>query len=440
MFHKTVKKRTLHHSPNISLHVIESSEQLLKTKSRTRLLTTIAESSGMEASLYHDLCSQLISSLAAHCQSLPETMNTYYALPGGMIDHVLNRTEAAITLFYQFLQQGERGVFSKEQQLWVYTLLSAGLLQGIGKLYLDFKIEIFDNERQFVSLWNPMVEPFGKPKAFFSYEFEGEVNDSFRRRVNTALAHYLMPTKGLAWLSSKPEVYAVWLALLHEDFESAGTLGAILSRANDLSIQQFWHDFLVNHAQSSFINSKQTGTFSKPDSLLDKEQLMGAEFLAWLHKALKDGQIMLNKAPVFMVPGGLLMLPEVFLMFIREHASYKNWQAVQKGFLSLGLHRADGEGPLTHNTQNEVNKQTILVETLAILPDHVTVYDVATNQDIVTSAVDCIHSMQTISDVNYQSIFVEKNALNHLAINGEWVSLESPRVNPSPHLGSHHRG
>ena len=41
-----------------------------------------------------------------------------------------------------------------------------------------------------------------------------------------------MPVSGFAWIASNPQVLAVWLALLNEDQRSAGTLGAILIRAD----------------------------------------------------------------------------------------------------------------------------------------------------------------------------------------------------------------
>ena len=34
----------------------------------------------------------------------------------------------------------------------------------------------------------------------------------------------------------------------------------------------------------------------------------------------------------------------MFQLFMREHPEYKNWQAVQNGFLSLGLHRRAADG------------------------------------------------------------------------------------------------
>ena len=55
--------------------------------------------SGLEESRYESLCAILIENLVHYCQSLPETTNSYYSQPGGLVDHALNRTEAALSLF-----------------------------------------------------------------------------------------------------------------------------------------------------------------------------------------------------------------------------------------------------------------------------------------------------------------------------------------------------
>ena len=34
---------------------------------------------------------------------------------------------------------------------------------------------------------------------------------------------------------------------------------------------------------------------------------MGVEFIQWMIKSLDEGRIMINKAPLFMVPAGMLM-------------------------------------------------------------------------------------------------------------------------------------
>ncbi len=146
-----------------------------------------------------------------------------------------------------------------------------------------------------------------------------------------------MPASGFAWIASNPEVLAVWLALLNEDYRSAGTLGAILIRADAIAIQRYFLAFMARSGarRSGRYGRAVTFTGGVPESITEKEQAIGVEFIQWLIKSLDEGRIMVNKAPLFMVPGGMLMCPEMFQLFVREHPEYKNWQAIQNGFLSL---------------------------------------------------------------------------------------------------------
>jgi hypothetical protein len=48
------------------------------------------------------------------------------------------------------------------------------------------------------------------------------------------LAGHIIPVEGLHWLASEPEAMDAWLATLQGDFEEAGPLGAIVSKADGL--------------------------------------------------------------------------------------------------------------------------------------------------------------------------------------------------------------
>jgi integrating conjugative element relaxase (TIGR03760 family) len=218
--------------------------QFLGEDKRKTLLNKMRDLCGLETSRYESLCTVLVENLVNYCQSLPETSNSYYSQPGGLVDHSLNRTEAALSLFQEFMVQEQPGFYSEEQMLWQYALYSAAILQGIGKLFVDYQINLFDANGQLLKPWNPLLESLINTGSYYAFDFQKESDIEFRRRLNLLLAKSLMPVSGFTWIASNPQILEVWLALLNEDQRSAGTLGAILIRAEAQAIQRYLAEFI----------------------------------------------------------------------------------------------------------------------------------------------------------------------------------------------------
>jgi len=249
-----------------------------------------------------------------------------------------------------------------------------------------------------------------------------------------------MPASGFAWIASNPQVLAVWLALLNEDNRSAGTLGALLIRANAIAIQRFINEFMVRSAAQRGRYGR-AGTFSGgvPESLAEKEQAMGVEFIQWLTKSLDEGRIMINKAPLFMVPGGMLMSQEMFQLFVREHPEYKNWQAVQNGFLSLGLHTIGTDGNAVSRFEQAHNQQmhsgVVFTEYAIALPETVMVNQV---KEESMSATELVHRAQYTSQFTQQHNVIAVPPLQKLSVTGQWQIPES--VTATPQAGARRGG
>lgn len=410
---------------------IVAAGQFLTEKRRQVLLEKIRVFTHLEMSRYDSLCTRLIDNLVHYCQSLPETTSSYYSQPGGLVDHALNRTEAALSLFQEFMVQGPSGAVSEEQMLWQYALYSAAILQGIGKLFTDYRINLFDSNGQLLREWNPLLDSMGSVGQFYSYEFQKESEVELRRRINLLLARALMPASGFSWIASNSEVLAVWLALLNEDERSAGTLGAILIRADAIAIQRYFTEFMLRsgmHNPSGRYG--RAGTFSGgvPETLLEKEQSAGLEFLEWFIKSLDEGRIMINKAPLFMVPGGMLMCQEMFQLFVREHPEYKNWQAIQNGFLSLGLHSRNADGSVLSRFEQMQNRQMesgIVFSKYAIaLPGSVKVQHLSGKVETM-SAMELVNKAQYHTQLTQQQNAVVAPNLQKLNAAGQWQVVEN---------------
>lgn len=410
---------------------IVSAGHFLAEDKRPILLRKVRDFTNLDAPRYEELCTVLIEHLVQYYQNLPETANSYYSQPGGLVDHALNRTEAALSLFQEFMVPEHPEALSEEQKLWQYALYSAAILQGIGKLFVDFHINLFDANGQLLKEWNPLLESLGKVGQHYTYEFQKEPEIEFRRRINLLLAKSLMPASGFSWIASNKEVLAVWLALINEDEGSAGTLGAILIRADAIAIQRYFNEFMLRSAAFEPGRYGRAGTFAGgvPESLLDKEQAAGLEFIQWLTKSLDEGRIMVNKAPLLMVPGGMLMCQEMFQLFVREHPEYKNWQAIQKGFLALGLyaHGADGS-PISRfeQTQNNQMQTGVVFSKYAIvLPASVTVHNANTGKAELISAMELISRSKDSSHLLQQNQVVIPSALQKLNSAGQWQVVEN---------------
>lgn len=155
---------------NANLFLSEDKRQVLLKKMRML--------SGLETARYDSLCSTLINNLVHYCQNLPETANSYYSQQGGLVDHALNRTEAALSLFQEFMVQDQPDL-SEEQKLWQYALFSAAILQGIGKLFVDYRVSFYDANGQFLKEWNPLLENMTSTGIYYFYEFEKNLKLNF---------------------------------------------------------------------------------------------------------------------------------------------------------------------------------------------------------------------------------------------------------------------
>lgn len=411
--------------------------QVLADNKRQELLQKMRSYSGLETVRYDSLCVTLIDNLTHYCQNLPESTNSYYAQAGGLVDHALNRTEAALSLLQEFMIYDKKEGLSEEQKLWQYALYSAAILQGIGKLVIDYQINLFDSNGQALKQWNPLLETLVNVGSYYDYEFQKEKDVEFRRRLNLLMAKNLMPASGFAWIASNQQVLAVWLALLNEDQRSAGTLGALLIRADAIAIQRYFNEFLIRAASGRGRALGRAGTFSGgvPETVTEKEQSIGAEFIQWLIKALGEGLIMINKAPLMMVPGGFLMCPEMFQLFVREHSEYKNWQAIQKAFLSLQLHSYAADGGLEsrfEQTQNQQMHSGIVFSEYAIaLPNEVNVHQMHTGKTVHMSATEFIHNTQEHHQfTQHNKVVVEP--LKQLAASGQWSTIEQEAPTRTP--------
>lgn len=445
LFHRQDKPaKPLSTKPLKELTAVTTPNEFISSGKRMDLVQSIQDLSALNLQTFEQMGKSLIHALINYCQLLPETANSYYALAGGIVDFALNRTEAALRLFNQYLILNESNEPSEIQQLWLYALLSASLLQDIGKLQIDYQVQPFNSKGEAFAVWNPIHQSLHLAGHYYQFSFEADHPEktALRQRLNLILAQLLMPKEGFDWIASDPEVLAAWLALLSDDWQSAGTLGAILIRANAIAIQRYFDEHLIQHVSKQAKPQARVGTFivNPQEENVAKDQLIGVEFIKWLTKELGAGRMLINKNPLLMVPAGLLIMPETFKLFIQHSPVYKNWQTVQRGFLSLGLHRNNANGgPLSRYEQNNTHQmhEGVLFEKYAIaLPQSVKMQNIYTGKVAALSALELVHLAQ------YNHAFTEHgngatpHPMHHLSASGKWeIALPTIGTKPGKHIG-----
>ncbi len=390
-------------------------EQILNEPKREVMLSYIKKSIGLSATGFDKLALPLLQQIARYCQGLPET-SLYYAHRGGLLDRCLNRTEAALQLMLKILVIKKDESPSEEQKLWLYALFSASMLQGIGKLYTDYTVDLFDTNGQYLKQWQPLFEDLFSSGKYYQFDFLRGDDVAFRNHVTLILAKQMMPRAGFIRLSSNPEVFAVWLMLLQEVHDSTDPLAAILDRANAIAIQRDINEYLLKHTNRIDGQAHRISNFidKTPDVAMDKERLVGAEFITWLTQGFANGKILINQLAQI-VPSGIVISPELFDMFVREDQKRVNKNAVRQAFLAWNLHRLMQAAKESANITNKIQIDT------ALLPDTVKIFHPQSNKITTVATIDLVHHFEAYSQSASGEI---KLTIHHLSSAGKWVPAE----------------
>ncbi len=421
LFRDTKKVQPSTRKSHKDLLPVESVEQTFREKKRQDLVNKIQESLGLNENIYQKQALPLLHSTACYYQGLPES-TLYFSHRGGLLDRALNRTEAALQLLRQILILDPDKKPSEQQKKWLYTLFSAAMLQGVGKLYTDYRVDLYDANAHLVKQWQPLQEDLTSINTYYDYEFLKGDDLAFRNHITPLLARQIMPNSGFAWILSDSDTFCVWLALLQEDKDAAGPLAAILDRANAIAIQREIQAYLL-HYQELDARGKRLGAFAdgSPETQVNRERLMGAEFITWLISGLESGKILINKTPMLMeiLPTGIVMSPQLFDMFAQEHLKFKNKVAVQKAFLAWNLHLLTDAAKDAVGQKNATN--SIHIDT-ALLPEKVRID--SGNKIHMITALDLVHNIQQ-HHFNPNDL---KGVLNHLSPSGQWVQAEESNL------------
>ena len=316
----------------------------------------------------------------------------------------------------------ETGLPTDDQKTWLYALFSASLLQGIGKLYTEYQISIHNSMGMLVKTWEPLLEDMATVGDYYRFQFVREDSDgeALRKHTTILLAQQLMPKAGFALLSAHPNIFRAWLALLEEDREGAGSLAAILDRAEAIARQKFLNEFLEENDYILEQGNSRIGTFldNVPENTIERERVIGAKFLVWVRDALESGKFILNQEPFHaeIFPAGVQLSAETYDMFLQEHLKIKNKFLVHRAVNAWNAHsQLDSTG--ASNEKQAIGKLHL---DNALLPETVKVYDHKTGHISTVKSVDLVHNMEAYSRESTHT----PNLIQQLDRNGKWVAKE----------------
>ena len=208
-----------------------TSDELLKPYKD--LLSIIHQQVGIPDSHWQKLYLQFIHNFAKQVQLLPASESHHHCGAGGLLTHSLEVGLNALKLRKgKMLPVGASSeVIEKEKELWSYAVFTAAMLHDIGKPLTDQIINI-------VSDGNRLLMPLTEVIPIKSqYKISFRRGRRYRSHENVALllASRIIPDPGLNWITSNSAVLDDWTFCLTGRKSEAGSLGELITHADQLS-------------------------------------------------------------------------------------------------------------------------------------------------------------------------------------------------------------
>lgn len=334
---------------------------ILADEKRQEWLQSIYSSLNFSPIKQTQLIKPLLEEVVGGCQLLPSNQHIFYTQSGGLLDFALFRAQSALLLFKQFVLPPETKELSDEQARYAYLIFSAALLRGMGCLYTDYIVNLYNTEGHLLGTWQPLWERLIDRAEFYQQQPNPSPSDELRALTTPLIARIWMPSSGLAWLSEDKEAFLSWLKLLQEEKEGFNILEAILERAESLAWQELAKLALANLPNASIAPDSRLPSFvENPNDDQLRLQAIGLEFILWINENLARGQMLINQPPLSALHNGLLISQDAFRWFLQHHPQFKNWRLIQQGVMSLGIHEK-------HFQQQAQNEQGLLIKNPGLL-------------------------------------------------------------------------
>lgn len=211
-------------------HLPQTAEQLLDTPHRQKQLNIIWQNVSMTPDNFQQLYRTPIERYAELVQLLPASESHHHAYLGGMLDHGLEVIALASKLRQNYVlpQNSPPEEQAKQRDVWTALIIYAALLHDIGKIAVDIKV-VLENEQQ----WFPWQ---GRPTLPYRFCYNPDRDYELHPTLGSFLLHYLIPPMALDWLATFPSPFAALLYYASGHSDKAGILAEIVQKADQLSV------------------------------------------------------------------------------------------------------------------------------------------------------------------------------------------------------------
>src|SRR3990167_3065459 len=177
------------------LNKMHTEQELWDLPKNQKLIANIANNLSLDKESYESYYLPVLKRFLERVESLPDSTNRFYSYQFGMFEYALQRAEAAISLLANYLLVDEGKELSNVQRCWQYAMFTAAILLGVGKLYLDYDIDLYTDSGEFIKTWNPIFDKLIQPVPYYSLNIEHDPSVvETRTRINLILAKIIMPS------------------------------------------------------------------------------------------------------------------------------------------------------------------------------------------------------------------------------------------------------
>lgn len=208
----------------------QSAAALLAAPHRRTLMEQIWQRTAVSPAQFAVLYRVPLERYAELVQHFPASQSHHHAHAGGLLDHGLEIVVCALKLRQSHLLPlgTPPEIQTQQAEAWTAGIAYAALLHDIGKLITDLVVEDQTGQR-----WYPWHGPLRQP-----YRFRHNPDRQYRLHGAAAglLASAVLGREPLDWLSGFPQLWAALLHALAGQYEHAGILGELVTRADQASV------------------------------------------------------------------------------------------------------------------------------------------------------------------------------------------------------------